>query len=121
MSPMKADLVAMGVMLRDARNALGLSLRDVEAKADVSNAYLSQMEGGKIKQPSPAILHKLCEIYGASYSLALELAGYPVPDRSQSTARERFASRLGQTTPEEESALVEYLRFLRSRKRKGAP
>jgi HTH-type transcriptional regulator, competence development regulator len=114
---MKADLVALGALLRDARNALGLSLREVEAKAGVSNAYLSQLEGAKIKQPSPAILHKLCEVYGTSYSVALEFAGYPVPAQSQSSATQRFASRLGRTTPEEESALVEYLQFLRTRKR----
>jgi transcriptional regulator with XRE-family HTH domain len=114
---MKANFESLGVMLRDARSALGLSLREVETKAGVSNAYLSQLEGGKVKQPSPAILHKLCEAYSVSYSVALELAGYPVPNRSQSSAKERFASRLGRTTPQEEAALVEYLQFLRARKR----
>jgi hypothetical protein len=29
----------------------------------------------------------------------------------------RFAARLGKTTPDEEDALLEYLQFLRSRKR----
>ena len=116
---MKADLDALGTLLRDARNALGLSLREVETKTDVSNGYLSQLEGGKIKQPSPGILHRLCEAYGASYSTALELAGYPVPNQSQSSAKQRFASRLGTTTPKEEEALVEYLQFLRTRKRRG--
>jgi transcriptional regulator with XRE-family HTH domain len=114
---MKANLAALGALLRDARSALGLSLREVETKAGVSNAYLSQLEGAKIKQPSPAILHKLCEAYGASYSAALEYAGYPVPNENQSSAKQRFVSRLGRTTPDEESALVEYLQFLRTRKR----
>ena len=116
---MKPDLNALGALLRDGRNALGLSLRDVETKVDISNAYLSQLEGGKIKQPSPAILHKLCELYGASYSAALEFAGYPVPSQGQSAAQQRFASRLGRTTPKEEEALVEYLQFLRTRRRRG--
>ncbi len=104
-------------MLRNARNSVGLSLRDVEAKAGVSNAYVSQVEGAKIKQPSPQILHKLCELYGARYESALEFAGYPVPNARQMPADARFAARLGPTTRDEESALMEYLQFLRSRKR----
>jgi transcriptional regulator with XRE-family HTH domain len=104
-------------MLRDARNRLGLSLREVETKTEVSNAYLSQLEGAKIKQPSPQILHKLCELYRVSYPMALEFAGYPVPNPSRTSAHARFATRLGRTTPDEEEALLEYLQFLRSRKR----
>ena len=104
-------------MFRDARNSLGLTLREVEAKAGVSNAYLSQLEGGKIKQPSPQVLHKLCELYGCSYSVVMELAGYPMPAASKSPAKARFAARLGKTTTQEEEALLEYLQFLRSRKR----
>lgn len=114
---MTADLEALGNMLRNARNSAGFSLRDVEARAGVSNAYVSQLEGAKIKQPSPQILHKLCELYGARYEAALEFAGYPVPQAGQMPANARFAARLGPTTPSEESALMEYLRFLRSRKR----
>ena len=114
---MKSDLNALGTMLRDARAALGLTLRDVEAKGGVSNAYLSQLEGAKIKQPSPQILHNLCQLYACSYSLALELAGYPVPEETRTPVRSRFAARIGKTTADEETALVEYLQFLRSRKR----
>lgn len=108
-------------MLRDARTRLGLSLRDVEAKTQVSNAYLSQLEGAKIKQPSPQILHKLCELYETSYSTALEFVGYPVPNQKPMLANARFAARLGQTTPDEEDSLLEYLQFLRSRKRQMKP
>jgi transcriptional regulator with XRE-family HTH domain len=117
-SSMDEDLQSLGAMLRDARKKLGLSLRDVEAKTGVSNAYVSQLEGGRIKQPSPQILHKLCDLYGCSYTLALELARYPLPSASKRTpANARFLARLGKTTPEEEQAIVDYLEFLRSRKR----
>ena len=44
----------LGQFLWDIRNARGLKLRQVEEACDVSNAYLSQLETGKIKQPSPA-------------------------------------------------------------------
>jgi transcriptional regulator with XRE-family HTH domain len=114
---MQSDLKALGTFLRDSRSRHGFTLREVEAKIDISNAYLSQLEGGKIKQPSPQILHRLCEHYGSPYTVALELAGYPVPQQSRTPAAARFASKLGKTTPDEEEALVEYLRFLRTRKR----
>ena len=113
---MQADLEALGNFLRDARVRYGFTLRDVESEVDISNAYLSQLEGGKIKQPSPQILYRLCEHYGAPYSVALELAGYPVPKQSRTPVAARFAAKLGKTTPEEERALLEYLQFLRRRR-----
>lgn len=118
MGGMSSDLQSLGSMLKDARNRLGLSLREAESKSGVSNAYLSQLEGGKIKQPSPQILHKLCDLLGCSYTMAMELAGYPIPTASRrSPANTRFLARLGKTTREEEESMLEYLQFLRSRRR----
>ena len=108
---------SLAAIFRESRDRLGMTLREVEAKTGISNAYLSQLESGKIKEPSPKTLHKLCELYGCSYSLALELAGYPVPTEQKLPVAARFAARIGKTTQDEETALVEYLRFLRSRKR----
>ena len=42
---------------------------------------------------------------------------YPLPTSLKSPTNGRFVARLGKTTPDEESALLEYLQFLRSRKR----
>lgn len=114
---MDRNLESLGVMLREARERCAYSLREVEAKADVSNAYVSQLESGKIKQPSPLVLHKLCELYECSYAAALEMAGYPLPGGKPVAENARFVARLGKTTSEEETALLEYLQFLRSRKR----
>jgi HTH-type transcriptional regulator, competence development regulator len=88
----------------------------------VSNAYLSQLEHGKIRQPSPIVLHRLSELYGASYTDAMRLAGYPVPGFAGRETGESFSrdlSRFGDITPDEESALKEYLDFLRSRRERG--
>lgn len=114
---MTTDLDGLAAMFREARGRKGLTLRDAEAKTGISNAYISQLEGAKIKQPSPQVLHKLCSVYGCSYSAALEFAGYPVPKTQSSSVNHRFLGRLGRTTRDEELALVEYLQFLRSRKR----
>lgn len=114
---MPNDFEALGTMLRNARASAGLSLRAVEARVGVSNAYVSQLEGAKIKQPSPQILHKLCELYGADYQAALEFAGYPVPNSRSLPPNGRFAARLGPTTRHEQDALMDYLQFIRTRKR----
>src|SRR5262249_13878096 len=101
--------------------AKDLTLRAVEEATEISNAYLSQLESGKIQKPSPAVLHKLCELYALSYATAMRHAGYPVPgENAHPASSPPLAARLGQTTPEEEEALVEYLEFLRSRRKRGA-
>ena len=41
-----------GEFLKSARKAKRLTLREVEQKTGISNAYLSQLESGKVKQPS---------------------------------------------------------------------
>ena len=115
------DQPGLGRYLRAMREAKGLSLRQVEAKSGISNAFISQMESGKAKQPSPIILYKLAETYGVPYESLMELAGYPSP--SALTTEPRSASavfrRFGEITPTEEAELLDYLSFLRSRARKG--
>ncbi len=123
---MKQQQQTLGECLKSARESKDFSLRKVETLTSISNPYLSQLEGDKIKQPSPIILHKLSELYGVPYETVMELAGYPVPGASTggnngaAQRASRFASRMGQVTKQEEDSLVEYLQFLRSRgKRRG--
>src|SRR5437764_243821 len=64
--------------LASLRAAKGLSLRDVEETTNsaVSNAYLSQLEHGRITKPSPNVLHSLATAYGIPYEKLMEKAGY---------------------------------------------
>lgn len=110
----------LGRFLQAVRDSKSLTLRAVEKATDISNAYLSQLESGKIKQPSPVILHKLSQLYEISYAEVLELAGYPIPDRSaDAPSYAGLAARIGPVTEEEENALIEYLEFMRSRRKRG--
>ena len=110
----------LGHFLRTARERKGLTLRAVEQATEVSNAYLSQIEGGKIKQPSPVVLHKLSQLYGVSYADAMRFAGYPVPDENEQEERAaRTSSPFADLTEEEEVELTEYLAFIRTRRRRG--
>lgn len=102
-------------VLQEARNKKKLSQRAVEAATGISNAYLSQLESGKVREPSPTILHKLSELYGLSYLEILSIAGYPVPNAGKAVSTTRLAARIGPTTQAEEEAIVEYLEFIRSK------
>ena len=110
----------LGTFLASARNKLEMTLRAVQEKTGISNAYLSQLEHGKIKTPAPQNLYKLAELYRVPYELLMQLADYPVPKAQSTESRfsvDAFAARIGEITEEEEEALVEYLQFIRSRKR----
>jgi transcriptional regulator with XRE-family HTH domain len=54
--------------LRARREALGLTLRDVEAITEgrISNPYLSQLENGRIKRPSLTVALQLAATYAVS-------------------------------------------------------
>jgi transcriptional regulator with XRE-family HTH domain len=113
---------ALGGLLADLRGAKGLSLREVEEATGraVSNAYLSQLEKGKIQQPSPSILHQLAAVYGVPYETLMEKAGYLQPSAAGTSAgrRKRLAAfAIDDLTAEEEEELLKYLAFIRSRKR----
>lgn len=108
----------LGRFLRESREAKALSLREVEKQTGVSNAYVSQLEGGKVAQPSPTILHKLCRLYETSYTEAFTLAGYPTPDGEVERSNNAAARRLGRITEQEADQLSDYLAFLRAQARK---
>jgi transcriptional regulator with XRE-family HTH domain len=109
----------LGALLADLRTAKGLSLREVEEATDnaVSNPYLSQLENGKIKKPSPNVLHRLAEVYVVPYEALMEKAGYLLPSDDGRGCRKRLAAfAIDDLTAEEEEELLKYLAFLRSRK-----
>lgn len=110
---------ALGGLLGDLRTAKGLSLREVEAATGraVSNAYLSQLEKGKIRKPSPHVLHRLAAVYAVPYETLMEKAGYLLPESRVGGRRKRLAVfAIDDLTAEEEEELLKYLAFLRSRR-----
>src|SRR5688572_24636608 len=109
--------IELGAVLADLRTAKGLSLREVEEATGkaVSNAYLSQLENGKIRKPSPNVLHSLAEVYGVPYEALMEKAGYLLPSQNGSGKRKRLAAFAIDDLTAEEEELLKYLAFLRSR------
>ncbi len=49
--------------LQFARKVAGLSLRDVKVKTGISDAYLCEVENGRIENPSYFKMIKLLELY----------------------------------------------------------
>ena len=108
----------LGGLLGNLRTAKGFSLRQVEEATGkaVSNAYLSQLEKGKIRKPSPNVLHSLAEVYAVPYEALMERAGYLLPSEDGGGRRRRLAAfAIDDLTAEEEEELLEYLAFLRFR------
>lgn len=58
-----------GEYLKQLREDRKMTLRDVEEKAHISNAYLSQVERGERSTPTMKILIKLAEVYGVKVSV----------------------------------------------------
>jgi transcriptional regulator with XRE-family HTH domain len=110
-----------GEYIKAIRESKGLTLRDVERQIEVSNAYLSQLESSKIKQPSPITLYKLAELYGIKYEILMEKVGYPVPQANTSIksrkSEDTVLHRVGVISKEEEMELLEYLKFIRGRRK----
>lgn len=69
----------LGDLLRKTRDEHGWTLRNVQEATGISNGYLSLIEKGKVKAPSPAYLESLAGHYGLVYEHLMELAGYPAP------------------------------------------
>jgi len=91
-----------------------------KTKKQVSNAYLSQIENDKIQQPSPNILLVLADLYEINFESLMEMAGYisHSSKRGQAERHGRVATFAEHTlTPDEEIELMQYLTFMRNRKR----
>jgi transcriptional regulator with XRE-family HTH domain len=113
----------LGQILQKIREVKGMSLRAVEEKTKISNAYLSQLENGKAENPSPHILYKLSSLYEISYDSLMEAAGYLFPSTHQGEKKSnknslQEALMSAKLTTEEQSKVAEFIGYLRSQRRK---
>ena len=77
----RAQLGALGHVIRTQRQLAKLSLRELAALTDVSNAYLSQIERG-MHEPSVRVLRSIAEALSLPPDALLREAGLldPEPD-----------------------------------------
>jgi len=65
--------------LRDWRQHRGFSVRELSERSGVSHSYISQLENGKRRIPSPDVLAKLSEGLNIPYAELMRIAGYLEP------------------------------------------
>ncbi len=104
----------LGETLKDSRELMQLTLRQVEDATQISNAYLSQLENDKIKKPSANVLYKLASLYKVELDNLLYAAGIIQAEPERKSKLLNTAALSGEDlSGEEEQALLKYLKFLR--------
>lgn len=58
--------------LKETRVNMGLSLRRAAEKSGLSNSYISQLENGKIENPSIGKVRMLMNVYGINFNDLLD-------------------------------------------------
>lgn len=110
--------VSLGAVLKRAREVRELSAVDAARAAGISAAYLSKLENGGVKKPSPPVLHQLSEALTVPYAELMRLSGYRVPGEwSANTTDAVSAALFADLTDDEREELLEYLAWYRARRR----
>lgn len=112
----------LGLILREARKNLSFTLRQVEDISGISNAYLSQLENGKIKNPSVNILHKLSSIYRISLKQLLLKANLIEKDKSKKEEKnlnfaQKVAFKAEDLSDNERKEVLRYLEYIKTHRR----
>ncbi|OGH59057.1 MAG: hypothetical protein A3G34_01875 [Candidatus Lindowbacteria bacterium RIFCSPLOWO2_12_FULL_62_27] len=105
-----------GEYLKYLRKEARLSLREVEAKSEVSNAYISLLERNKRGRPTVDVLKNIANAYSVPVSEMLIMAGTKMPtayERAEMSPDEDFLlGRFRRLSPEKKLALKEFICFL---------
>jgi transcriptional regulator with XRE-family HTH domain len=112
-----------GGYLKKLREDRGLTLRQVEEKVKISNAYLSQVERGMRAIPTFKILEKLASVYGVPIGDLTKRAGQEISkkkvDSKVQSAEVDFICRGYENLDEEKKKdLQSYLRYLQQKEKK---
>jgi transcriptional regulator with XRE-family HTH domain len=109
-----------GSFIRQAREVRGFSAVDVARAAGISPAYMSKLENGAVKKPSPHVLHRLSEALTVPYAELMRLNGYRLPGESDRASGDGMTAALfADLTDDERDELVAYLAWYRTRRRSG--
>ena len=84
-APSKSALEALGALLRARRVSADLSLRELSARSNVSNAYLSELERG-LHEPSLRVLRSIAAVLGMPLGSVLASTGVLGDDRDDRQA-----------------------------------
>lgn len=110
---------SLGTTLKEARELVSLTLRQVEEASGISNAYLSQLENDKIKKPSASVLYKLGSLYKIELNTLLSVAGIiekstGTADRDSSEWERRIAFYTEELSEDQKQKILEYIKFIKN-------
>lgn len=117
------SMKSLGLTLRESRDLIPMTLRQVEDATGISNAYLSQLENDKIKKPSASVLYKLASLYKIELNTLLRAAGIIEKaqktelieaDSDQAEWEKRIAFYTGELSEEQKAKVLEYIKFIKS-------
>ena len=91
----RRQLAAIGLELRDARRASGLSQQAVAQAAGLSQSHVSRVENSERSMPRLDELARHAAVLGLDLSLKAYPDGSPVRDAGQLRLLERFRARVG--------------------------
>ena len=110
------NYIKLADTVRLARIAIGISQRQLSNKIDMSPAYTSHLESCRI-QPNTKTLRKISHTLKLSYSHLAYLAGYTDIDSNEDPHISEL-NNLAEFTESEWEALLDYARYLLSRRHK---
>lgn len=107
---------SLGSTLKQARESIALTLREVEEASGISNAYLSQLENDKIKKPSANVLYKLSNVYNLDLNILLAAAGIiKKSTNAKNTEKNEWANRIAfyaeNLSAEQKKDILDYVKF----------
>jgi transcriptional regulator with XRE-family HTH domain len=119
MNPWQNQLEALGEFIRTQRKLANLSLRELAAMTDVSNAYLSQIERG-LHEPSVRVLRSIAQALEISANTVLAQAGLVDDFAAGRTTEEAIRSDPSLSPAQKEALLAVYRSYAREQERTEA-
>lgn len=106
----------LGEYIKEVRTLRALTLHEVEEFTGISNAYLSQLESGKIKKPGTRFLYLISQAIDCDLWVLFKLAGF-IPDIPKSKVNKVFPVYFEtDVTTEEQMILKRFLKYIRNPK-----
>jgi transcriptional regulator with XRE-family HTH domain len=109
--PWKQQVEAFGQFIHTQRKLARLSLRELAARTEVSNAYLSQLERG-LHAPSIRVLKSLADAFSLSVETMLDQAGLLDEDADAPSVEAAIKADPGLDASQKEALLSVYREFL---------
>jgi len=78
MNPQQAK--KLGRHLKTAREAIGISARELARRADVPDSTIVRIEQGAFAEPSPEKLQRMAAVLGLNLADLYVMADYPIPE-----------------------------------------